>query len=763
MRVAKSTKLLPVTTFLLAGLLAAAAPSPVVAALEPPIARHEAHEHGEGMMDMGSAGGEEEAEETQPAPAEMDPPASSVTGHSDLPSPSPSAPAHPPHGDHAGHADSPPDPHAHGSHAAPLDVLNDTDIHRWHKFPPTYLDADFRLDADSAIFGEEFDASWDLSKIESHKGMAGVHAALMMLAYFGVLPISLALRAADHPFHYIANVLFLAVAILGWLVGAAYRAASPDLYEGAVYPTFLNVLLTTSIALTVFDSLALVRRVISWYRTHDRSWASFVDDVLRRSPGAAGAEDKWSAAGRYEMVGLVEHEEDAVDQRVHVGETVFAIGEDEDLQDVRLTDEPEHHGDEHDGDHHAHFDEHDHELNHEHVARTLLRGVHPHRPSLLIRQYSSPSRTSTGSDGTLQDTPGSSTGYLHKASQLGAYDAHSPLRHSHHGQEVHNEPVWQSAKAKGWRRAAEVVVTVVRRTQVVFAYVTMLAAFVTYTGMCRAGLINSCAAHYVKGSIFFWYGVLTFARYLGAYADLGWAWNARPAKGSGISAEMIECFVIFLYGVTNTWMERFGAAPGSAYTVKQVQHISIAVMFWFAGLSGMLLESKWMRKVMASVMSGGKASTREPLSYAFSYNPLPALVIGVTGLAMAAHHQTYVFQVQIHSLWGLLLAGGSLFRCLTYIFLFLRPPSDSVLPSRPPTEILTAFGWAAGGIVFMLSNEEIAWAAIRTGWDDMMAFLCFTIALTSLVFCWAIVVMGVKGWAVMRRRVEEERRREVGV
>lgn len=74
------------------------------------------------------------------------------------------------------------------------------------------------------------------------------------------------------------------------------------------------------------------------------------------------------------------------------------------------------------------------------------------------------------------------------------------------------------------------------------------------------------------------YGVHSFGRYLGAYADLGWAWNRRPDGRQGLSAEMVECGLIFVYGITNTWMERFGADPGSPYNVKQVQHISIAVM-----------------------------------------------------------------------------------------------------------------------------------------------------------------------------------------
>lgn len=63
----------------------------------------------------------------------------------------------------------------------------------------------------------------------------------------------------------------------------------------------------------------------------------------------------------------------------------------------------------------------------------------------------------------------------------------------------------------------------------------------------------------------------------------------------------------------------------------------------------------------------------------------------------------------------------------------------------------------------MLSNEEICWSAMRAGWDDMMAFLNFTIALTCFVFCWAVVIMAVKGWATMRIRKEEERQELVSV
>lgn len=608
--------------------------------------------------------------------------------------------------------------HSHGSHAPAKTVLDDADIHFWHKYPPSYLAADFRLDNDSAIFGEEFDEAWDPNDASGHRGLAILHVLSFYTAYFGFLPITLALRAAEHPSHYFVNVVFLILATLGWLSGAAYKAGTIDRYEGSVYPIFVNILLLSSYVLAAVDSLDLIKRVVSFCRFGRHSWRDFASHVLR-------SDDDQSSGlqNRYEMVGLVDSNEHRAfhDDDNHV---VFAPGDEE--EDLDLP-----------------------------PPRTLAGNHDPRRPS-LFRQWSPPSRNSTGSEGTLHDSPTvgppSDDTFRKHQDRSGLYDL---------GTDNEASPAWkeEAKKAVCLMRFLQIVLTWIRRFQVVFAYVTLIIGLTNYTGMCRGSFVNSCAAHYIKGSIFFGYGLLTFARYLGAYADLGWAWNRHTGHRRGPSAEMVECSVIFVYGVTNTWLERLGAAPGSPYNVKQVQHISIAVMFWFAGLSGILLESKTMRRVLAAVR-GRRGETTEPLSYAFSFNPLPALVIAVTGLAMAAHHQTYVFQVEIHSLWGILLAGGSAFRFLTYFFLWLRPPTDSFLPSRPPTEVLTSFGYAAGGIVFMLSNEEIAFAAMRAGYDDMMAFLNFTVALTSLIFCWTVVVMAVKGWGVLRMQgseLDEER------
>lgn len=146
------------------------------------------------------------------------------------------------------------------------------------------------------------------------------------------------------------------------------------------------------------------------------------------------------------------------------------------------------------------------------------------------------------------------------------------------------------------------------------------------------------------------YGLLSFGRYLGAWGDMGWAWNRLPARRAykTVSAEFVESSVIFVYGITNVWMERLGAAPGSPYTTKEIQHISIAAMFWFAGILGLALEvssiRNWLSARSLSVVKTEERITPPP-SYAGSFNPFPALVIGVTGAAMSAHHQTYLFQV----------------------------------------------------------------------------------------------------------------------
>ena len=66
-----------------------------------------------------------------------------------------------------------------------------------------------------------------------------------------------------------------------------------------------------------------------------------------------------------------------------------------------------------------------------------------------------------------------------------------------------------------------------------------------------------------------------------------------------------------------------------------------------------------------------------------------------------------------------LLAGFAAMRWLTYFLMWTRsrPGSGAVNtePSRPPTEVLGSFFLACGGLVFMLSMEEVSFWAMRAG------------------------------------------------
>lgn len=93
---------------------------------------------------------------------------------------------------------------------------------------------------------------------------------------------------------------------------------------------------------------------------------------------------------------------------------------------------------------------------------------------------------------------------------------------------------------------------------------------------------------------------------------------------------------------------------------------------------------------------------REPEGYKFSMNPVLALLILLLGILMSSHTQHSMISSMVHKQWGNLLKGASFCRSLTYITMWLKPPR-SILPSRPPTELLTSFALMAGGIIFMAS------------------------------------------------------------
>ncbi|KZT20784.1 hypothetical protein NEOLEDRAFT_1140318 [Neolentinus lepideus HHB14362 ss-1] len=528
-----------------------------------------------------------------------------------------------------------------------------------------------------------------------YPALMGMHILFMSLAFFGALPAGIALRSVKHAWHGFTVMLFWIFCVLGLASNALYKKLTPDLYEGQKHSIQGYLWIVLALCITAVDIMHFGLRAVSYGRsirsgsdkfTFKKLWTSVILGQEASSPVLGSSE--------YDALVAEAEEYDMHDMQKEVDDH-----ESDDIQEI------------------------------EH------RRHHQYSPSA--------------------------------SSERTVFGLHSPVGARHSDDTLHE--VVENAKEPWSKFLRRATFAVLERTLVFGGFMQVLSGIVIYTGGCRESYVNNCLAHLIKGGIFWCYGLVTFARYLGSFSELGWAWNRSPrSEGKYPTAEFVESAVIFTYGITNTWMERFGAKPGDPYSTKQVQHIGIAVMFWYAGLVGMGLESRRIRKWLAAASttalhsglpSSGRRSpgskhqsqesVAEPPSYTASFNPFPALVIGVTGLAMSAHFQTYLFQVQIHSLWGWLLAGFSTLRFLTYVFLWLAPPR-SILPSRPPTEALASFFLACGGLVFMFSTEEVTLAAMRRGRDDMMMFLNVAVAITCFCFCWTMAVVALKGWLKSR-------------
>lgn len=138
-------------------------------------------------------------------------------------------------------------------------------------------------------------------------------------------------------------------------------------------------------------------------------------------------------------------------------------------------------------------------------------------------------------------------------------------------------------------RLLNVVYNIVDRVILPFGFTAIATGAVTYGGIMRDREIFNGLAHFIKGGIFFWYGILTLGRYIGCWADLGWGWNKKPSaaivgwKAKVPSGEFTESFVIFLYGATNVFLEHLSGA-GKPWSATDLEHVSISILFFGGGL-----------------------------------------------------------------------------------------------------------------------------------------------------------------------------------
>ena len=171
----------------------------------------------------------------------------------------------------------------------------------------------------------------------------------------------------------------------------------------------------------------------------------------------------------------------------------------------------------------------------------------------------------------------------------------------------------------------------------------------------------------------------------------------------------------------------------------------------------MLIESKKIRESLNSAFTTSLDTQavgnsldlwQVPKTYAFSTNPLPGIIILLLGILMSSHHQTSMVSTMLHKQWGTLFVGAAFARGVTYILMYLSPPA-SLLPSRPPSELVVAFCLISGGLLFMSSNADMV-AALEAHQLNAMFVFTIMMAITSAVMAWTVILLAVKAWAVCR-------------
>ncbi|KAA8915878.1 hypothetical protein TRICI_001971 [Trichomonascus ciferrii] len=339
--------------------------------------------------------------------------------------------------------------------------------------------------------------------------------------------------------------------------------------------------------------------------------------------------------------------------------------------------------------------------------------------------------------------------------------------------------------------AADTIFSLINRPLFVFGFAYLLTGAATMHRMAMGNKVFNILAHFIKGGVFFLFGLLTLSRYLGCFADQGMAWNIRPGseldpdsdpekekyrfqrgeprglprnplqrwvldKLNFPSMEFVESLLIFIYGTTNVFLERLANEDG-VWHHKDLQHASIAFMFIGGGLCGLILESSAIRRLLAGVVSSDNDTTTtgaedqdlaQRIRNRMTINPFPAFIVFWTGVLMSQHEQEFELATSIHMQWGYLFSVGALFRLGTYALLYLSPP-QTTKPSRPFTELITSFCLICGGMVFIQSNIQTVQGMMYRGLDSMFT-LNVNVGICALLMAWEMVVISFKAWAGKR-------------
>ncbi|WYZ43048.1 hypothetical protein EsH8_VI_000747 [Colletotrichum jinshuiense] len=529
--------------------------------------------------------------------------------------------------------------------------------------------------------------------LADHAGLIYAHIVAMVLAWVFVLPVAVMLSIARSRYTLALQFVFLAANALGVLLGTIYNNSTPDLYPNNAH------------------------HKLGWLVT----WvvlAQVLIGLLGRLAGALKNESR-ETANKSEYQSFIPVSTAAMAEHHRINESRFT-------HEYRLSNDSG-------------------------------QGTEPCTESLRSHSRSSSNEVSPRiSDAHRKE-------YIEGDDDL-EDGLPMPMPSSRNGNKSNS--IFVKVAGKISSRIWTILLSVynfIDRVILLLGFVALCLGIITYGRFFEGNGIFSGLAHWVKGGIFFWLGLLTLGRWTGSFGELGWAWNVRPKQADGKwrpSAEFVESALIFVYGSTNIFLEHLGNWGGN-YSAQDLEHISITVLFIGGGLFGMLIESSRVRDLLnASVVDAAviapertydeeeRETLQPPKQYEFSINPIPALVILLLGFMMSSHTQHSMVSSMVHKQWGNLLTGASFARGFTYVIMYLKPPR-SVLPSRPPTELLAAFGLISGGIIFMASASDTVEGMEHYDLDAMFMYTV-TMGLVGVLMAWTVIVLAIKGWAVRK-------------
>ena len=257
------------------------------------------------------------------------------------------------------------------------------------------------------------------------------------------------------------------------------------------------------------------------------------------------------------------------------------------------------------------------------------------------------------------------------------------------------------------RRYFVIIHGIIGKVMPVISWVQMLFGGITAMGFCRGDHLGQCLAHFIMGSAFIGYGIILTILLL-----VGQPWLRR----TGRSQEFYDSLIIAAWGCVNTFTEHRWDGP---WVKNDLQHTSMGVVWWCAGLLGIWLSRK-------------RNGTPKR-------NLIPAIVILLTGWAMGAHPQSMMLSTKVHTVFGytLMAAGATRIVEIAFVLRDRNTVDETDAEETSSWQYLTPFvrsysfpvvvqGTDTNSSSFFTPRAYYLWGLQKRRWPYCLKLTCLT-------------------------------------